>query len=207
MSRKRRAREERTTRDQSAGQSSRWAHPLAVGGVVAIIGLVGTVTAALIAQSSKSEANASPQVTTSSKGSTREIGIQSVQLVPGPAASLLRVRGTASGLASRESVFAMASAGLAASPNGASWFVSPPTLPDRRGLWNTAIRLARRVHGYSVTAVGAELPPRPPMCGEAACPAATESQFSRRLRELSRLGPLAPGIGVQSRPVPVPDAS
>jgi predicted amidohydrolase len=176
---------------------------VAVGVVVGIIGVAGTVAAALVDRSGESDQ------TTSKVRPTRAIAIRSFDLTPaGPGASVLRVRGAASGLASDERVYAIATPKRAVSVTQTEWFVSPAAVPDRRGLWAVAIKVRRAVAEYTVIGVRAALPPsacRPYRCS---VDDDTAAQRAHRLREkLAIVGPTVARIRARSRPVVVPRAN
>src|SRR4051812_44007474 len=132
----------------------RWGHPLTVAIIVAIIGLVGTVTAAVIgsssgpdqAPSSVAPSSAAPASSKPNASDSRvaDIVIESVEFDSLPSGQVvLTVRGTARNLRPRGALYAVAQPHGGTAPNvGAprhTWFASDPTTPGREGLWSARI--------------------------------------------------------------------
>ena len=139
-----------------------------VGAVVAAIGVVGSVTAAVISSGGDDGSAASAQ------SGRAQIVIQTVSFATARDGTLaLRVRGVARGLEPTDTVYAMARPQhpSSASRVGEIWFVSRDAKLQRDGRWSATVHVALADQPFTVVAVQVpvldECHPRP----HKACPA------------------------------------
>jgi hypothetical protein len=139
---------QRPRREASEG---RWKHPLLIGVVVAVIGALGAITAALVGSGGGGEPKTSMPARIDSSGKSSSVAITAVVLASdGHGGFDLKVRGTSHGLQGTD-IYAVARppslsaqpapAGSAALQN--TWDVSGPAVLDKHGSWSATIHLNR----------------------------------------------------------------
>ena len=199
----------RSTKASAPKKPSRWSHPLAVGVAVALVGVVGTVAAALISSSGTDSPppdsrttvyQVSPRESMPSgarseiTGAEPRVRIDTVTYIDAIEGTDLIVRGNAAGVHAGNAIYAVArapadgSSAARKSNEQQSWSVSDAVTPNADRQWEASIHIDDATNPVTVFAV--EMSTRlvtPPRCDTCRVPPYVDLTKSR----LETAGPVA----------------